>query len=64
MSLHSPMQYSYSLLGLLHLIIWIWAIVDILKSGKSSGEKLLWILVVFLLPLLGLILYILLGRGK
>jgi hypothetical protein len=58
------MPYSYSLLGILHLIIFIWAIVDILQSGKSAGEKILWILVVFLLPILGLILYILLGRGK
>ncbi|HMN40862.1 MAG TPA: PLDc N-terminal domain-containing protein [Phycisphaerales bacterium] len=57
-------NYSYPLLGLLHLIVWIWAIVDILKSGKSVGEKLLWILVVLLLPLIGLILYILIGRGK
>lgn len=55
---------SYSLLGLLHLIVWIWAIIDILKSGKSTGEKLLWILVVLLLPLIGLIIYLLMGRGK
>lgn len=56
--------YSYSLLGLLHLIVWIWAIIDILKSGKSAGEKLLWILVVLLLPVIGLIIYVLMGRGK
>lgn len=57
-------SYSYSLLGLLHLIVWIWAIIDILKSGKSAGEKLLWILVVLLLPVIGLIIYVLMGRGK
>lgn len=56
--------YSYSLLGLLHLIVWIWAIIDILKSGKPGIEKLVWILVVLLLPLIGLIIYILIGRGK
>lgn len=57
-------SYSYSLLGLLHLIVWIGAIIDILKSGKSAGEKLLWILVVLLLPVIGLIIYVLMGRGK
>ena len=57
-------SFSYSLLGLLHLIVWIWAIIDILKSGKSAGEKLLWILVVLLLPVIGLIIYVLMGRGK
>lgn len=53
----------YSIVGVLHLILWIWALIDILGSGKSAGEKILWILIVFLLPLIGLILYILLGRG-
>lgn len=53
----------YTIIGVLHLILWIWAIIDILGSGKSVGEKLLWIIIVLLLPLIGLILYILLGRG-
>jgi hypothetical protein len=57
-------SYSYSLLGILHLIVFIWAIIDILKSGKPGIEKLLWILVVLLLPVIGLIIYILVGRGK
>lgn len=54
----------YSIVGILHLILWIWAIIDILGSGKSAGEKLLWILIVLLLPLIGLILYVLIGRGR
>jgi len=54
----------YSIFGILHLIIFIWAIIDIMKSSKDTGEKLLWILVVFLLPLIGLIIYLLAGRGK
>lgn len=55
---------TYSILGILHLILWIWAIIDILGSGMSAGAKILWILIVFLLPLIGLILYVLIGRGK
>ena len=51
--------------GLIHLIIIIWAIVDIVGSDKkSSGTKVLWILVVAFAPLIGLIFYIVAGREK
>ncbi len=55
---------SYGLLGLLHLILWIIAVVDIVKSSKPLSMKILWILIVLFLPLVGLILYFLIGRGK
>lgn len=55
---------SYGLLGLLHLILWIIAVVDIVKSNKPLSMKILWILIVLFLPLIGLILYFLIGRGK
>jgi hypothetical protein len=47
--------------GLLVLVGDIWAIINIFQSGVSSEKKLLWILVVALLPLLGLILWYFLG---
>lgn len=51
--------------GLIHLIVIIWAIVDIVGSTKkSSGTKVLWILVVAFAPLVGLIFYIMAGREK
>lgn len=52
--------------GLLILIGDIWAIINILQSTASSQKKLLWIIVVVLLPLLGLILWYFLGprNGK
>ena len=54
-----------SLLGLLILVADIWAIVSIVQSGASTGKKVLWIVLVLLLPVLGLILWFLLGpRGK
>jgi hypothetical protein len=49
------------LLGLLILIGDIWAIINIFQSSASNEKKLLWILVVLLLPLLGLILWYFLG---
>jgi hypothetical protein len=47
--------------GLLILIADIWAIVNVVQSGASTGSKVLWIVVIVLLPVVGLILWLLLG---
>lgn len=53
------------LVGLLILAADIWAIVSIVQSSASTGKKVLWILLVLVLPILGLILWFFLGpRGK
>lgn len=49
------------LFGLLILAGDIWAIINILQSSASNEKKLIWTLVVVLLPLLGLILWFFLG---
>lgn len=53
---------TYSILGILHLIIFIWALFQIITSSMPLLSKIVWALVVFLLPVIGLILYLLLGR--
>ena len=51
--------------GLVILALDIWAIINIFQSSTSNGKKVLWILLVLLLPLLGLILWFFLGpRGS
>jgi hypothetical protein len=56
------MNFGYSgILGLLILAGDIWAIINIFQSAASNEKKLLWTLVVVLLPLLGLILWFFLG---
>lgn len=50
------------LIALLILIIDIVVIMDILKSFKDSEKKVLWIVVVVLLPILGPILYYFIGK--
>ena len=56
------MNFGYGgLLGVLILAGDIWAIINILQSSASNEKKLLWTLVVVLLPLLGLILWFFLG---
>lgn len=56
------MHFGYSgILGVLILAGDIWAILNIFQSSASNEKKLIWILVVVLLPLLGLILWFFLG---
>ena len=53
------------ILGLIILALDIWAIVNIFGSGASTGAKVLWILLVLILPLVGLIIWLLAGpRGR
>ncbi|MBL7250063.1 PLDc N-terminal domain-containing protein [Alloalcanivorax sp. C16-2] len=52
------------LIGLVILVLDILAIIKIIQSGASTGEKVLWVLLVVVLPLLGLIIWALLGPGS
>jgi hypothetical protein len=54
----------YSFLGLVILVLDIIAIVSILKSGADTGTKLLWVILVILLPVIGMVLYFLMGPGR
>jgi len=49
------------LFGLLLLVADIWAIVKTVQSGASTGAKVLWIVLILILPLLGLIIWLLAG---
>lgn len=49
------------ILGLIVLVLDIWAILKIIDSGASTGGKVLWIVIILLLPLLGLIIWWLAG---
>jgi len=50
------------LLGLVVLVLDIIAIVDCVKRSMDTGKKVLWIVLILLLPLIGMILYFLVGR--
>ncbi len=54
------MQYR-GLWGLIVLIADVWAIVNIIQSSASTGNKVVWTVVVILLPVLGFILWYFLG---
>ena len=52
------------ILGVLHFLVWIYAVVRILGSTASTGDKVLWILVVLILPLIGLLIWLFVGPGS
>ena len=51
-------------LSILHFLLWVYAVVRILGSNASTGDKVLWILVVLILPLIGLVIWLFLGPGS
>jgi hypothetical protein len=53
-----------SLIGLVILVADIWAIVSVWRSEKSSGTKIGWTVLIFILPVVGLIIWGIMGpRG-
>jgi hypothetical protein len=52
------------ILGLLILVLDIIAIVDALKSSMDTGKKALWIILILVLPVIGMVLYFLIGKKK
>ncbi len=53
------------ILGLIILLLDIWAIVSIVRSDGTGGKKVLWVLLILILPVLGLILWGIMGpRGN
>ena len=47
--------------GLIILILDVYAIVKVIGSSASTGSKVLWTVVILLLPILGFILWLLFG---
>ena len=56
-----PMELIF--LGIL-LLPWIIALVDILRSEFTGSNKIVWLLVVIFLPVIGFLLYFLIGTKQ
>ena len=50
------------IVALIVLILDIIALVDILKSSMDTGSKALWIILILILPVIGMVLYFLMGK--
>lgn len=45
--------------------LFLWALIDLLKSSfKASNTKLMWVLILLFIPLLGSVLYLIIGRKQ
>lgn len=49
------------LIGFIILVLDIWAIVRTIQSPAGTGAKVLWIVLILVLPVLGLLLWFFLG---
>lgn len=47
--------------GLILLALNVWAFISIIGSGASTGRKVLWCLLVLILPVLGFIIWLIAG---
>lgn len=54
-----------SIFGIIILALDVLALIDVFKQPWTTGKKILWVAIIWFLPILGLILYYLIsGRGK
>ena len=52
------------LVALIVLILDIIALADILKSSADTASKILWIILILILPVIGMVLYFLIGKKQ
>lgn len=54
---------SFGLWPIIHVAIVVYVVIQILGSGVDTGEKILWVVIVALLPLIGLGIWFFMGPG-
>ncbi len=56
---------EYGIIGVVILVLDIWALYNVWTGGSSAGSKILWSAIILILPVVGLILWFLFGpRGS
>lgn len=51
----------YGIGGFILLLLDIWAIVSVIGSSATTGGKVLWVLLILLLPLVGFLIWLFAG---
>ena len=54
----------YDIVGIITLLLVIWALIGILQSGASPIEKLIWVIIILVIPLVGFLIWYLIGPGS
>lgn len=57
-------MYMGGIAGLIVLVLDIVAILDVVQSSMDTTKKALWILLILLLPVIGMVLYFLIGKKQ
>ena len=50
-------------LGIIHLVLVVYAAIQIINSSADTLKKAIWVLIVAVFPLVGLIIWYLMGPG-
>lgn len=50
--------------GLIVLALDVWALIHVVQSNASTASKVLWVVLILLLPLVGFLLWLVLGPRK
>ena len=51
------------IIGILFLSLFLYCLIDILNNKFKDNEKVVWVVLVVLLPFIGSVLYLLIGRN-
>ena len=55
------MGIEVGVLGLIILVLDVWAILRVVGSNSSTGSKVFWVVLILILPVIGLIAWLLAG---
>ncbi len=59
-----PTELILLVIILFPLFAWVIALIDIVRSEFTESNKIVWVLVVIFLPVIGAVLYFLMGRQQ
>lgn len=55
---------SFGICGLIVIVLDVLALIELVNSGRSQGDKILWAIVIVVFPFVGLLGYYFFARGK
>ncbi|PQJ18701.1 PLDc N-terminal domain-containing protein [Tenacibaculum sp. SG-28] len=56
--------FIWQTLIILSIGLWIYCLIDIFKNKFAQNDKIIWTLVVILIPFIGSLLYLYIGKNK
>jgi hypothetical protein len=57
-------MFGIDVVGLISLLLAIWGLIGVLQSSASTVEKLIWVLILLFLPIVGFVIWYVIGPGS